>query len=440
MAYPSLPPHTSALFSAAEIRAERTVALLRIVIALALGSVFLLAIPTLTPSELSTGILFRQWSYAGGTLLAYLLLGLASFEAIKRGRYRPWMAWLVVTGDCAFIAGSLWLSLMNTGMQADFMIGLPSIWLVPVVLAFGALRFNPLLQAYLIALLVAGLAAVYLLAPEQADPPPPAVLNLFFQLPPNLMRLAMLGLAGMILVVASSHARALLARAIGESQRRVNLTRYLPSQIADTMADAGLDALSRGRQQNAAVLFVDIRQFTQMSEAMTPEATGAFLSEFRARVSRAADATGGTIDKFIGDAAMVVFGLVDPADGDAAAALDCADRILCDMAAWNRQRRTGGLEPVEVGIGVHWGGLFAGAIGDESRLEYTVLGDTVNVAARLEELTKSAGWPLITSKETLAAAGEKVRWQDWQALESEPLRGRHDPTEIYGSRGPATSG
>ncbi|MDH3737586.1 MAG: adenylate/guanylate cyclase domain-containing protein [Alphaproteobacteria bacterium] len=424
------------LFAEAELQAERTVAQLRVVIAIVLGIVFLFAVLRASPA--GEPILIRQWLFAGGTMLAYLLLGLASFFAIANGVYRPWMAWLVVTGDSAFLLINIWLGLINTGLPPNYLTSMPPIWLAPVVLAFGALRFNPLLQAYLVFILVAGLLAIAISAGGwvySLDAPPPSGVNIFFALPPNVMRLAMLALAGFVLVIASMRARTLLTLEINEARRSSNLTRYLPQQIADRLADTGIDELRRGRRQNIAVLFVDIRGFTRRSEAMSPEALGEFLTEFRSRIARAAETSGGTIDKFIGDAAMVVFGLVPNGRNEAAAAVECADLILADIEKWNRQHRGSDQEPVKVGIGIHWGDAFCGAIGDERRLEYTVLGDTVNVAARLEELTKQTAWPVIVSGDVLEEAGHSGDSDIWQPLETTTLRGRSDPIQLFGSSG-----
>ena len=427
------------LFAEAELQAERTVALLRMAIAIVLGIVFMFAVLRVSPT--GEPILIRQWIFAGGTMLAYLLLGVVSYVAIAKGVYRPWMAWLAVTGDSVFLLVNIWLGLVNTGLPANYLTSMPPIWLAPVVLAFGALRFNPLLQAYLIFILVAGFLAIAVSVGgwvQNSAAPPPSGITIFFALPPNIMRLAMLALAGLVLVIASMRARTLLMLEIKEARRNVNLTRYLPQQISDRLADAGIDELRRGRRQNIAVLFVDIRGFTRRSEPMSPEALGEFLTEFRRRIARAADASGGAIDKFIGDAAMVVFGLVPDGENEAAAALECADLILAEIEEWNGQGQGSSQEPVKVGIGIHWGDAFCGAIGDEMRLEYTVLGDTVNVAARLEELTKQMGLPVIVSREVLEAAGQNGDSETWRPLETTTLRGRTGPILLFGSSGPQT--
>lgn len=429
----SFSPQTEALFVQAERRAERTISLLRILIAFVLGTAFLFSVEA-TDFE-DSGLLLRQWVFAAGTIAAYFLLGVTSYVANLRGYYRAWVPWVSVTCDAAFLLAGTYFGLINTGLGGNFLISMPSIWLIPVVLAFGALRFNPSLQSYQITLLMAGIVWIGLIGigwdtglQPQAGP----VLNYFFASPPNLMRLSMVLLAGIVLIIAAVRTRALLARAITETQRSMDLTRFLPQEIADRIKGDGLDTLRRGRRQNAAVMFVDIRKFTQLSETMGPEALGPFVTEFRRRMARSAAASSGTIDKFIGDAAMIVFGLIDSDDNDAANALHCAMLIQEELKDWNAIRSTHGEAGVAVGIGIHHGEVFCGAMGDDARLEYTVLGDTVNVAARLQELTKEVDRAVVISDATLSAAGGKPDKSAWQKLPRSTVRGRSGEITLYG--------
>jgi adenylate cyclase len=249
------------------------------------------------------------------------------------------------------------------------------------------------------------------------------------------MRLAMLIAAGAILVAAAARTRSLLQRAINEARRGANLTRYLPAEIADQLAESGVTALREGRRQPVAVMFVDIRGFTALAETMDPAATGRLLADFRRFVVATATRCEGVVDKFIGDAAMLVFGLPSPRPDDARRALSCARALLAGTPSeWARDpQATGGKRAIELGIGLHAGEAFCGAVGDETRLEFTVLGDTVNVAARLEQETKAVGLPLVVSRAFLAAAGETVDRGNWQPLGARTLRGRAQPVDLLGA-------
>lgn len=222
-----------------------------------------------------------------------------------------------------------------------------------------------------------------------------------------------------------------------ERERRVNLGRYLDPAIGAWLADNSPETVRAGARHDVGILFTDIRGFTRRSEGLDPAALGRFVGEFRACVAAAAAAHGGVIDKFIGDAAMVLFGVPHPRDCAAADALACAQELLARVAAWNAERAERGEDAVRIGVGVHWGPVFCGAVGDEVRLEYTVLGDTVNVAARLQDETKSAGVPLVASRAALAASGAvddtgRPSAPGWIALPGKALRGRDGVMELYG--------
>jgi adenylate cyclase len=182
-------------------------------------------------------------------------------------------------------------------------------------------------------------------------------------------------------------------------------------------------------------MFVDIRGFTTRAETMDPAATGRLLADFRRFVVATATRCEGVVDKFMGDAAMLVFGLPSPRPDDARRALTCARALLAGTPGeWARDlEATDGNGVIELGIGLHAGDAFCGAVGDETRLEFTVLGDTVNIAARLEQETKAVGLRLVVSGAFLAAAGERVDGPDWQQLGARTLRGRAQPVDLFGA-------
>jgi adenylate cyclase len=423
------------LFDDAALRAERIVSLLRLAVAVVIGTVFAIAVSRQTVDDI---ILVRQLALAGATIAGYLVLALIALWTVAAQHFRPWMAWVFSSFDVLLLLISLDGVMDNTGLRGDYLPAAPVIWLAPVILAFGVLRYNPLLQAYIVTIAVFGFVAIVALHdPELAIDArlgAPAYTPRLFTLPTNLIRLFMAVLFGVVLVAAAVRARRLLARAIAEGSRRANLTRYLPMQVADALGTMSPERLMRGRRQLGAVLFIDIRGFTARTEAMDPVAVSRFLSEFRRIVREAVEPHGGVVDKHIGDAAMVVFGLPQPGADDARHALAATRDVLAGIVAWNATKMQSGEAPVAVGIGAHWGEMFVGAIGDERRLEFSVLGDTVNVASRLEYQAKAHDCALVVSQDLLDAAGEDPAQNGWTALPPQILRGRHTPTAMFGLR------
>jgi adenylate cyclase len=234
----------------------------------------------------------------------------------------------------------------------------------------------------------------------------------------NLVRIAMVLAAAMILIMVAQQGRLLLERAVRETTLRVNLTRYLPRELAPILSDRAFDALRAGQRISATLLFVDIRASSAFGETMDPARLAIFISSFRRRVVRAAAQHGGMIDKFTGDGSLILFGVPEARPDDAARALACGRTLLESIARWNVKR---GFEPpLRIGIGIHTGEMFCGVVGDEDRLEFTVLGETVNTAARIEQATKTAPCDLLASAEAVAAAGETGRWS---VVECQPLPG-----------------
>lgn len=413
-----------ALLRDAERRSERLIAVVRIVVSLALAFVFNLALSGALPPD--NAMLARQSLLARGMLLSYGLVGIASFVLSAPRWHRRWFAYLFIAVDVAFLAVGLELGLANTGLPPSLVAALPTVWLAPLILAFGAMRYSVVQQATAGALLAVALA--WLARPREGGPVEPLVALYFFAGPPNVMRIAILGVTAALLLVAVARVRGLLREALEQERRRLSLTKYLPPKVARLIEQRAAEDLRAGRRQAVVVMFVDVRGFTAMAEGAAPETVSAFLARYRGELRAACEARGGVIDKFIGDGAMIVFGLPEPNRGDAAAALAGARDVLRRIARWSLERVAAGAGPVRVGIGVHRGEAFVGAVGDAERLEFTVVGDTVNVAARVEEATKTLSVDLAATQAVLAAAGEGA--PRWRPLPPLALRGRTAPVHL----------
>lgn len=416
----------AALLRSAEVEAERIVALLRIAVSLGLMLAMMLAVESVRVIE--EPHLQRQVGLAAVTMLAYLSVGVLIYWMIGKGRFKPWMIWLAVLADCAFLLLNTFLSLVNTGVPGGAVFAMPAVWMAPVVLAFGVLRLSPLRLAGMLILIAVGFGWMILWQPSEAAPDLVGRVRLTLDLPPNFMRLVMLFLAGAVLVVAAVRMRGLLHRSLDEARQKANLTRYLPAQLADRLAGGGLAEMQAGRQQKMAILFIDIRGFTTWCEGREPQEVSRLITEFRTRVEEVSARTGGLIDKYIGDAAMILF----EGERAAARALECAEGLAVQMNDWRQARDQAGDTGLGVGIGVHWGEVFSGVTGTPERLEYSVFGDTVNTAARLEQLTKAQGMQVITSADLLQEAGVEPARRGWVALPGEVLRGRSKGLALFG--------
>lgn len=202
--------------------------------------------------------------------------------------------------------------------------------------------------------------------------------------------------AGGLAVVVGRSRRLVESRSLAE-RARASLARYFSPNVVDRLSDSR-ELLSAVREQNVAILFADIMGFTKLCEREPPDRVIALLRDFHDRLGQAVFDNGGTLDKYLGDGLMATFGTPEPSPQDAANALRCALDMIAALEVWNAERTAAGTTPLRVGIGLHHGAVIAGDIGNERRLEYGVIGDSVNIASRLEQLTRSLDTPLVVSQ------------------------------------------
>lgn len=196
------------------------------------------------------------------------------------------------------------------------------------------------------------------------------------------------------------------------------------------------DLAAGGEQRTASVLFCDLRNFTALAEHSPPDELVRTLNEFFSLMTEWAREAGGFVDKFIGDALLVVFGLFEDAPGaddarGAAGAIRCAQGMLVRLARLNTARTASGRVPLGIKIGIHTGPVIAGLIGATDRHEYTVVGDTVNVAARLEQLCREHGCDLLVSETTWALAGAAGVSGEVAMRAAVALKGRDEPVRVF---------
>jgi adenylate cyclase len=191
-----------------------------------------------------------------------------------------------------------------------------------------------------------------------------------------------------------------------------------------------------GELRQATVLFSDLRGFTALAERMAPGEVVATLNQYFSIMTDWVRASGGFVDKFMGDAMLVVFGLFTPGNDGRAAAADairCALGMQERLAALNAARHAAGEWPLAIGIGIDSGEVLAGTIGAEDRLEFTVIGDTVNVAQRLQEVGKLRGAAVLVSEAAYAlACASGGPPPPLVPLDTIPIRGRSGAVRVYG--------
>ena len=243
-----------------------------------------------------------------------------------------------------------------------------------------------------------------------------------------------LGLCAFVLAVGARRSRSLVYRQAKAARERANLARYFSPTMVDELAGRD-EPFGPVRRQNVGVLFADMEGFTTLAEAMTPEDVMLLLREFHARMEAEVFRHGGTLDKFIGDALLVTFGVPTASPLDAARTIACARAMLAAVEAWNAERRTAGQPPLRIGVGAHYGPAVLGEIGSERSAAFAVVGDTVNTASRLQSLTRELSCAAVVSEALVEAvlassAREADLIRDLEPRGTVTLRGRAHPVGI----------
>jgi adenylate cyclase len=222
-----------------------------------------------------------------------------------------------------------------------------------------------------------------------------------------------------------------MARSLREKEMiKRAFTRYVAREVVEEVLKDPEHAMLKGERRAVTVLFCDIRGFTTLSERLTPEQVVSLLNEFYTLMIETVFKHDGTLDKFLGDAVMAVFGAPIAHPDHASRAVRTALDMRAAIAALSERRRAAGLDAFDVGIGVSLGEVVAGTVGTEDRMEYTVIGDSVNVASRLQDRAKPGS--ILLSRRTFEAVRDLV---DAKSLGAMKVKGKEEEIEVYEVRG-----
>jgi adenylate cyclase len=208
---------------------------------------------------------------------------------------------------------------------------------------------------------------------------------------------------------------------------------YVSPQILKEILRGRINPGVAGRRARICVMFCDIRGFTARAEQLAPEEVITLLNEYFSALTAAIYKHGGTTNKFLGDGLLAFFGAPQPLANSEKSALEAAQDMLTSLEPLNRQLASAGKAPVAIGIGLHSGEVVLGHVGGRSHQEYTAIGDVVNIASRLEALTKELPYPVVCSSGVADAVGRAGNLQD---LGVRPLRGHHAHLHVFGWQPP----
>jgi adenylate cyclase len=364
---------------------------------------------------------------------AYALFTLLRLALAHRISLPGWFLILSIVFDMALLFGLIWSFHIQYQQPASFYLKAPTLLYVFIFIALRALRFE---ARFVIA---AGLAAaagwmVLVLYVITVDPSDTMITRDYVAymtsnsilLGAEFDKMVSILLVAAILGVALIRGRALLVRSVAEGAAARELSRFFAPEVAQRIRGAEQEvAVGGGELREAAILNLDLRGFTRFANTRSPDEVMGLLAEYQHNMVQVIQDHGGSIDKFLGDGIMATFGVSEPSRSYAADALRALERAVALGAEWTAAKRAAGISCPEVNGAVATGRVMFGAVGDATRLEYTVIGDAVNLSAKLEQHNKALGSRALTDAATLdlASAQGYAPPADLRRLEAAKIAG-----------------
>ena len=212
-----------------------------------------------------------------------------------------------------------------------------------------------------------------------------------------------------------------------EKRMKGTMARYMDPAIADQLMATGKEVLG-GAESEASILFSDVRSFTTLTESLGAQGTVGLLNEYFTLMVDCLQKEGGMLDKFIGDAIMAVFGLPLPREDDPDRAVRAGIGMLVELEAFNQARKSRGMMAIDMGLGINTDTIVSGNIGSPKRMNYTVIGDGVNLAARLETACKQYGAKMLISDATVKKLKGTYRMREADRV---VVKGKTEPVVIF---------
>lgn len=400
-----LPPAVRARIIALQDNSERLIGWIQLAIVILFGVLYGLSRQT---APMHTAI----WLLTPAAIGLYFIATVIRLVMSYRIRLGFWLLAGSILIDMALLYGLIWSFHLQYMQPASFYLKAPTQQYVYIFIALRALRFE---VRYVV---LAGIAAAlgwlaltgYVVFGDPAD-------NMLTRdyvhymtsnavlLGAEVDKIITIAAVTTILAFAIHGARRMMTQAVTGTQAQENLSRFFAPEIARHISRSG-DAISAGdgEAREAAILNLDVRGFTKLASMASPQEVMSVLADYQRRMVPIIQRHGGAIDKFLGDGIMATFGATRPLEDYAARAMAALEECMGVAAEWGAEQAAAGRPPLIINGALASGRIIAGAVGDSSRLEYTVIGDAVNLSAKLEKHNKLEGCRALALKETYDAA------------------------------------
>ena len=367
-------------------------------------------------------------------LATYLFFTLIRLYLVYKHRLPGWFISLSVVADIALLMITIWSFHLQYAQPPSFYLKAPTLLYIFIFIALRALRFEAryVVLAGIVSAIGWVLMFLYVII---AEPGNPMITRDYVQyltsnsvlIGGELDKIISILMVTGILALAISRARGLLERSVAEGDTARTLSRFFAPAVIEQMAAAEKEvSLGQGIERHAAILMMDLRGFTPFAEDLSPDDLIHLIVDYQSRMVPIIRKYNGVVDRFEGDGIIASFGSVRESSSYAADVLNAVKELIETSDAWWAERQAAVQEPINVGIAVSCGPIVFGIIGDEQRLEYTILGDCVNVAAKIEKHTKEENVRSLATANVIERAREQgfeMRDDQFRALPGRKIEG-----------------
>ena len=400
--------------------------------------VFFATIYAISPKAFPAGTRFEPVPW---TLAIYAVFTAVRIIFAHRRRLSRGFVTISTVVDIAVLMITIWSFHLQYRAPSALYLKAPTLMYVFILIALRTLRFEPRYVLIAGGCGAAGWLALFIYAVAGSGGTAPAFTHSYIDYVTSykilrgaeIDKILSILIVTVILALSLVRARKLLVNSVAEEVAASDLARFIAPEIAEQLRHIEIDPRAgQGVRRDAAILSIDLRGFTTLSHDLPPTELIALLSEYQSRLVPVIQRHGGSIDKYLGDGILASFGAVAPNASYAADLCRAVEELVLTAQAWRVEREVRGLLTPLIGMAGATGEVVFGTVGHETRLEFTVIGEVVNLAAKLEKFTKREGVPTLLTRRayTLALA---QGYRPKAAVEERPARaieGVANPVDI----------
>lgn len=429
--YGQIPDRIVRSIRAQQDASEVLIGWVQLAVVVLFGTLYLISPKTFSPDT--------QFATAPWALGFYFVFTLIRLFLSLRGRIPDWFLYLSIIIDIGLLLVLIWSFHLQYMQPPTFYLKAPTLLYVFIFIALRAMRFEA--RFVIVSGVAAALGWTVLALYAMAGGGMKMVTRdyVYYMTSNSILigaeidKIVSILTVTFILAVAIMRARRALVSAVSEGAAAHELSRFFSPEVARQITDSEHETrVGQGVAREAAVLMCDIRGFTAFATTIDPDELMSSLAEYQARMVPIIRGHGGAIDKFMGDGIMATFGASADTPAYAADAMRAVDDIIESAESWNAERAAAGKPLLNVGAATASGRIIFGAVGDENRLEYTVIGDAVNLTAKLEKHNKTERVRAMTTVETfdLAVTQGYQPSGETEIRRSRTIEGTEHPVDI----------